>query len=133
MPVFWGYDNFSDRSARVTKFWSHDHIYNKICVTWWIFVDEVIDINYDVIVFISKYLRRPKVVIFADISKIVTMFIKELFKDSKNIKSIETQFLSVLLNIAKFADFRWENADVTRNQQVYHVIYIFFGSSLGKV
>ena len=129
MSVFWGYDNFSHRSARVTKFWSHDHIYNIICVTWWIFVDEVIDINYDVIAFISKYLRRPRVVIFTGISKIVTIFIKELFKDSKNIKSIETQFLSVFLNIAKFADFRWE----IKNQEVYHMICIFFGSSLGKV
>ena len=34
--------------------------------------------------------------------------------------------------IAKFADFRWKNADVSRTQRVCHVIHIFFGSSLGK-
>ena len=43
------------------------------------------------------------------------------------------QFISVFLDIAKFADFRWKNADVSRTQGVCHVIYIFFGSSLGKV
>ena len=33
----------------------------------------------------------------------------------------------------KIADFRWKNAAVSRRQGVYHVIYVFFGSSLGKV
>ena len=33
-------------------------------------------------------LRRPRVAIFADIIKIVTMFIKTIFKDSKKIKRI---------------------------------------------
>ena len=37
------------------------------------------DKNYDVITFISK------VAIFADIIKIVTMFIKRIFKDSKKV------------------------------------------------
>ena len=41
--------------------------------------------------------------------------------------------ISVFLDIAKFADFRRENADVSRTQGVCHVIHIFFGSSLGKV
>ena len=41
--------------------------------------------------------------------------------------------LSVFLDITKVADFQWENADVSRTQGVCHVIYIFFGSSLGKV
>ena len=43
------------------------------------------------------------------------------------------QFMSVFLDITKFADFRWKNADVTRTQGMYHVIHIFFESSLGKV
>ena len=30
----WDYDNFSHRNVRVTKRWSHDHIYNLIWVTW---------------------------------------------------------------------------------------------------
>ena len=43
--------------------------------------------NHDVINFISKFqafiLRRPVVDLFADIIKIVIMFIKRIFKDSK--------------------------------------------------
>ena len=41
------------------------------------------DKNYDVITII---LRRPGVVIFADIIKIVTMFIKTITKDSRKVK-----------------------------------------------
>ena len=42
--------------------------------------------NYDLIIFFSKklFLRRPRVAIFADIIKIVTMF----FKDSRKIRTI---------------------------------------------
>ena len=39
------------------------------------------------------------------------------------------KFIMVLLDIAKFDDFRLKNADVTRT----HVTYIFFGCFLGKV
>ena len=48
------------------------------------------DRNYDVITIISQYpfLRRPGVVIFADIIKIVTMFIKTISKDSRTVKRI---------------------------------------------
>ena len=30
----WDYDNFCHKNATVTKFWSCDHIYNMIWVTW---------------------------------------------------------------------------------------------------
>ena len=43
------------------------------------------------------------------------------------------QSIYVFLDIAKFADFWGKNGDVSRNQGVCHVIYIFLGSSLGKV
>ena len=33
------------------------------------------------------------------------------------------QSVSVFLDIAKFADFRWKNADVSRTQWMYHVIH----------
>ena len=33
-------------------------------------------------------LRRPRVAIFADIIKIITMFIKKIFKDSRKVKRI---------------------------------------------
>ena len=41
--------------------------------------------------------------------------------------------MSKFLDIPKFADFRWKEADVSRVQGVCHMIHIFFGSSLGKV
>ena len=41
--------------------------------------------------------------------------------------------LSVFLDIAKFANFRWKIADVSRTQGVCHVTHTFFGSPLGKV
>ena len=43
------------------------------------------------------------------------------------------QSISAFLDIAKIADFRLKNADFSRTQWVCHMIYIFFGSSLGKV
>ena len=43
------------------------------------------------------------------------------------------QSIHVFLDIAKFADFQWKIADVCRTQGACHVIYIFFGSFLGKV
>ena len=41
--------------------------------------------------------------------------------------------VSVFLEIAKFTDFQWKNADVRGTQGVCHMIHIFFGSSLDKV
>ena len=41
--------------------------------------------------------------------------------------------MPVFPDIAKFADFRWKNAEVSRTQEVHHVIHICFGSPLGKV
>ena len=43
------------------------------------------------------------------------------------------QSISTFLNIAKFADFCWKIADASRTQGLFHVINIFFGSSVGKV
>ena len=36
------------------------------------------------------------------------------------------QSISVFFHIAKFAEYRWKNADVNRTQAVFHVIHIFF-------
>ena len=46
--------------------------------------------NYYIVTFISKslYFKSPRVAIFADIIKIVAMFIKTIFKDSKIVKRI---------------------------------------------
>ena len=43
------------------------------------------------------------------------------------------QSISVFLDITKFANFWWKNADVSRTQRLCHVIQIFFESSPGKV
>ena len=41
--------------------------------------------------------------------------------------------MSVFSDITKIDDFLWKNADFSRTQVVWHVIYMFFASSLGKV
>ena len=48
------------------------------------------DINDDVITFFQNtlILRRPGVTIFADIIKIVTIFIKTIIQDSRKVKRI---------------------------------------------
>ena len=53
------------------------------------------DRSYDFIIFISKYLvlRRSKAAIFADIIKIVAMFIKKIFKHSKKVKRTKNYVL----------------------------------------
>ena len=59
-----------------------------------------------------------------------------MFEDSKKVKRIRnnaSKSLSVFLIRAKFTDFRWKNAYVSRTQGVYYIIYTSFWSSLGKV
>ena len=90
-------------------------------------VDDVMEKYYDVIVLTSK-----------DIIKIITIYIKTIFKDSKEFKRVRNYVskcnLYLFLQIAKFVFIIGEkNADVSRTQGVCHVIHIFFGSSLGKV
>ena len=48
------------------------------------------DRNYDVITFFQNtlILRRPGVAIFADIIKIVIMFIKKIIQDSRKVKIV---------------------------------------------
>ena len=41
--------------------------------------------------------------------------------------------VSVFLDIVKFVDFLWKNADVSKVQEVCQVIQIIFRSSFGKV
>ena len=57
---------------------------------------------------------------------------KKLYKKLQKL-CIKMQSIPVFPDMTKVADFRWKNADVSRTQKVYHVIYLFFGSSLGKV
>ena len=81
--------------------------------------------------------RRSGVAIFADINKIITRFTKKISKDLRKVKRIrdyvpKKQSISVFLDITKFANFWWKNADISWTQEVCHVIH-FFLSSLGKV
>ena len=70
-----------------------------------------------------------------DTSKLLPCFLKQLLKTPKKLKEweiiIKTQSTPSFLDVAKFADFWWKYADVSRTQGLCHVIYIFFGSSLG--
>ena len=64
------------------------------------------------------------------------MFIKAIFKDSKKFKKIMYQNVIYIDTpwLAKFTDFRWKNAGVSRTADgVCHVILTFFGCSLGEV
>ena len=44
----------------------------------------------------------------------------------------ENPVYTCFLDVAKFDDVWWKNADA-RTRRMCHVIYIFFGSYLGKV
>ena len=56
---------------------------------------------------------------------------KNIFRKKK--LCIKIHCVSVFLDIAKFPDFQWKNADAGRTQAVCHLINIYFGSSFGKV
>ena len=55
---------------------------------------------------------------------------KKKTKESMKLR-IKMESLSVLFDKVKFADFQWKNTDVSRTQEVRHVIHIFLASSLG--
>ena len=67
--------------------------------------------------------------------KLQQNLVKQPLKIQTNLKESEIMKwnLSVFLDTKEVIDFRWKNADVCRTQGVCHVIYIYFGSSLGKV
>ena len=46
---------------------------------------------------------------------------------------MKMQPINVFLNVAKFADFWWKTADVSRTHGMWPVIHIFFRSLLGKI
>ena len=82
--------------------------------------------NYDVII-----------IIIAALIKIVTMFIKTIFRDSKKGKELEIMYQNLIyICVSWYSKICWflvKNADASRIQGVCHVSHIFFGSSLGKV
>ena len=46
---------------------------------------------------------------------------------------MKMQSISVFLDIAKFANFAVKNVYISGNQGVFHMTYMYFESSLGKV
>ena len=54
------------------------------------FVGDITDRNYDIITFIAEYCHFKKVwgSHFTEIIKIITKFIKKIFKDSRKVKRI---------------------------------------------
>ena len=93
------------------------------------------DKNHDVIIFISKDLYRSSVANFADIVKIVTMFIKKICKDSIKVEWIRNYVLKCNLYLyfliqQKLLISSKKNADVWRTQVECHMIYMFFVPSL---
>ena len=125
-------------SLIVAKLCSHDHIYHfsqviKFC--WWRHGQQLWLYN---LYFKNLYFKKARVAIFADIIKILTMFVKIILKDSKKVIRIRNYVSKCNLylyffNIANFADFQRRNTDVSKTQSVCHVIHTFFGSSLCKV
>ena len=83
--------------ARVTKLWSHEHIYNIIWITWQNFVDDFIGKNYDTITSLSKYHYFKKAWVsyfswYADIIKIK----KKSLKTQKELKGLETMYQNAI-------------------------------------
>ena len=104
--------NFSHRNAsfNILVIWPHlqcnlSHV-KKNC--WWRHRKKL-----DVVNFISKYLyfKKTRVTIFADIIQIVTIFIKTIFKNSKNFKRIRKKLCTKMEPVFVFLDFRWKHAD----------------------
>ena len=96
------------------------------------------DENYGTKTFTSSYLYFKKVQAnFADIIKIATIFIRKNFKECLNLKEIEIMHENAIFICISYSNkscrFLVKNDDVSKTQRVCHVIYTFFGSSLGKV
>ena len=72
--------NLFHGNTRVTRPWSHGHIYNIIYDLCSNFVDDVMNRNYNIIIFISNYSyfkeTWSRVAKFADVIKYAIMLIK---------------------------------------------------------
>ena len=81
--------------------------------------------------------RRPRVAIFADIIKIVTMFIKTVLKDSKQVKRIRNYVPNWNLYLFFLKKQNLLISDekmlmLAELREFFYVIHILFESSLGK-
>ena len=94
--------NFGHMTTSTKQFESRD---NFLLVTIWAKIITSLHLFQN-----THISRRPRVAIFADIIKIVNMFIKTIFKDSKTVERVRNCFkiqsISVFLDTEKSADFR---------------------------
>ena len=83
------------------------------------------------------FLRKPKVAIFADIIKIVNMFIKKIFTDSKKLKELE--FLhenAIFIFVSWYSKICWfplKKLQTSGELNGCDVMHKVFEPSLGKV
>ena len=120
----WDCDNFSYRNARVTKLWSHDHIYSTTWLTWWNFLGDLINRNYNVINFILKYVffKWAWSSYFCWPHQNCNYFsFNQSLKTEKEFKIfgnyVSEAIYICFLDIAIFAHFRWRNADAQQNSR----------------
>ena len=106
------------------------------------------DINYDVISYILKYLlfrKAYRVVIVRDIIKILTVFIKSIFKGSKKFKRLCAKFHHCNMCVTDFREPKWPPSSVSspekdmvkwygwiRLKEVVFSIYIMISPSFPK-
>ena len=91
---------------------------------------EVIDLFQNTLILI-----RPRVVISADVIKVVTMFIKKTLKTQKKLKELEIMYQNLTYICVSWYScwFPGKNADGSRTQGMCQVIHIYFAFSLGRV
>ena len=110
----------------VTKLWSHDHIYIIIWTMWHNYVNNFMwtKIMTSLLLFQNTFvLRRPRVGIFADIIKIVTMFVKTVFKNSKKVLSCISSYSKISWFPVKKCWYQQNARGVSRDSYIY--IYSF--------
>ena len=106
----WRCDNLFHSNAIITTLWPHDYIFDNTFI-----------------------LSRLRAVNFVGIIKILTMFMKPIFKDSEKLElCIEMQSIYLFVDITKNANYCWKNAGVSRVKSRV-MWFICFKSTLGKV
>ena len=80
-------------------------------------------------------LRKPRANIFTGVIKRGNMFIERTFKDSKELETMYQSAVYIFISSynKRFGFLVKRNVDISRTQGEFEMIYIFFGSSLGKV
>ena len=80
-------------------------------------------------------LRKPRANIFTGVIKRGNMFIERTFKDSKELETMYQSAVYIFISSynKRFGFLVKRNVDISRTQGEFEMIYIFFGSSFGRV